>query len=1189
MPRYIRTVHENARCEISQASKPSRETDLDALKSALEERAQELCRDLFGTPASKARHEWRWGRKGSLKLRLRGKGAPSIYDFSAGRGGSLLDAIMLANDLHRLADAIAWAKTWLGLPATERRKTEPRRNDAFDLEAESERHARAIWDASKPITGTAAEIYLRSRAIKPERWPTSVRWNAAARCVVFASIAPDGRHTAIQRVFLHPDGKPVIDADDKGNRTKRKRSRGPRYGGAVRFAGYSRPDVLILAEGPETALSIWHSTGIECWASIGPVHTVDLDPVPKDRVILVALDDDARNAQVRKHTTRAIMRWRAEGRTVLTALPWPSTRRDKSDFNDALQERNAAYVRETIEAALTPKKNNVRTLTIGEARTATTTAMDEAITELLAPRDETAQPPAIAQKIATGVGKTEAALRTIIARMISGDLRNATVAVPDNELSAELLARAIEIRDELGATFEIGSWRGREAVNPEAINETMCRRPDVVRAVQRAGLDVQSFACRTREGDECPFYSSCAYQAQRRQRRRLTITNHAAIFTKKAKGIPTPDLLVLDESFWSQGLTGTDRKILTPLDELTGTIRLSHEHGQDLFGDFQARAEADAMADLEPVREKMRAILAIAPEGPLRRDHIEGLTAEVCRAAAKAEGRRLVVPRITSSMPGAEIMRRLEGAAPNAGCRRRAALLDAIATFIESEAEASGHILICRIEDGVPAFRSLGRRPLGDGWAAPTLILDATLRLELVKPWFPNVRLAAEIEAETPHMKLVQHYSRSFAKSHFRDRDATAAWSANKKAVSRLWTWCKAEIQKTEGTALVVTQKAIEEAIRADLTVPLHVDLAHHNAVSGRDGWRDVRTLISVGRTLPPVEAVEAVAMALSGEWIDPACLPTDAKGKRWYAAAAHPVADQAGNTVTLTREHHPHPLAEAARAAICEDEIIQITGRCRGVNRTETDPVVVHILADLPLLVPVAEFREWRPPSLDEAMMAEGCWTESAEDAARLWPEIVKTSMALKDDRRQRSVEFSYNTLQYENPTHLARLTYQRPGPGQRPVAAIFDRRLIEDPEQWLTDRLGPVKVVFHVDDAPIARKTRRKAAKAEVVAEIEAPPLPEAVEVPPQPDAVEISAVEVPPQPYEGGILPPDVASQVRHQLRALGWTHHKAAKAVGLSRPQFTNALTGTFGLSREAAARLAAFMNRPPDVPTQPDLI
>lgn len=1162
--------------------------DLTRLKSDLADRAEELCLDLFGAPTRKARHELRWGRKGSLTLRLRGKGAPGIYDFSAGRGGSLLDAIALAHDFHRLADSIAWAKDWLGMPATERRKVEPRRNDTPDHEAEGEHHARAIWDASRPIRSpssnieTPAETYLKSRGIDAETWPTSIRWNAAG-AIVFASIAPDGRHTAIQRVFLHPDGTPVTEDDGKGGRQKIKRSRGPRYGGAVHFKGYSRPDVLILAEGPETALSIWHATGMETWATIGPVHTVDLMPVPKDRVILVALDDDPRNAQVRQHTNRAIMRWRAEGRTVLTALPWPSTRRDKSDFNDALKTHGPAYVAETIAAALTPKQKAVSTLTIDEARAALDDAMNKAMAELLAPRDDAAQMPAIALKVGTGVGKTEAALRAVIHRMISGDLRNATVAVPDNALSTELLARAVAIRDELGGTFEIGSWRGREAVNPEALNQAMCRRPDAVSAVGRAGLDVQTFACRTRRGAECQFFKSCSYQKQRGQRRRLTITNHASLFVAKAKGIKVPDLLVIDESFLNQGLIGTDRKILTPRTELTGSIRLTHRHRRELFGNAQAMDEADAMADLEPVREKLRQILDAAPKGPLRRQHIEdvGLTAEACRTAARAEGRRLVTPRISADMTAAEIMRRLEGAAANAGCMRRAALLDAIAAFIEAGSKASGHVLIDRTEDETPAFRSLGRRPLGNGWSAPTLILSATLRPELVEPWFPNVRVAAEIEAETPNMKVVQHYSRSFAKSHFKNRDAAGSWSADRKAVSRLWTWCRAEIQKTDGSALVVVQKAVEEAILIDHKVPPHIDLAHHNAVAGKDVWRTVSTLISVGRTLPAPDAVEAVAMALSGEWIDPAMLPTetDAKGKprRWYAAAAHPVADRSGNTVTLTREHHPHPLAEAARAAICEDELVQIIGRARGVNRTVAAPVVVHILADLPVPVPVDEFRQWDPPGLDAAMVAQGAWTESCEDAVRLWPEIVKTPMALKDDRRQRSVGFSYKTIQYENPTHLARLTYQKPGLGQRPVAAMIDRRLIPDPEQWLRDRLGPVRVTFLDAGAPIAQKARRKAAQAvsDDMPVVEPSPAPE--------------AIPAPPQPYEGGTLPEAEAIRVRRRLRELNWTQEKAAQVVGISRPQFTNVLTGTFGLSREAARRLAEFMDRPPDVPVQPDFL
>ena len=106
---------------------------LDDLKAALADRAEELCLDLFGQPTRKAAHEWRWGNHCSLMLKLRGKGAPRIYDFSAGRGGSMLDAIALAQDHHRLTDTIAWAKDWLGLAATERRKIQPRRNDAFDV------------------------------------------------------------------------------------------------------------------------------------------------------------------------------------------------------------------------------------------------------------------------------------------------------------------------------------------------------------------------------------------------------------------------------------------------------------------------------------------------------------------------------------------------------------------------------------------------------------------------------------------------------------------------------------------------------------------------------------------------------------------------------------------------------------------------------------------------------------------------------------------------------------------------------------------------------------------------------------------------------------------------------------------------------------------------------------------------
>jgi putative DNA primase/helicase len=206
--------------------------------------------------------------------------------------------------------------------------------------------------------------------------------------------------------------------------------------------------------------------------------------------------------------------------------------------------------------------------------------------------------------------------------------------------------------------------------------------------------------------------------------------------------------------------------------------------------------------------------------------------------------------------------------------------------------------------------------------------------------------------------------------------------------------------------------------------------------------------------------------------------------------------------------------------------------------------------------------------------MLAEGCWTESCEDAARWWPEIIKTPMALKDGRRQRSVEFSYKIIQYENPTHLARLTYQKPGAGQRPVEAIFDLRLIPDPVAWLTERLGPVKVtVMGAEATP--RKARRKAAKA-------APDTVQAESPPP------VEAVPAPPEAYSGGALPMELVAAAKARMRAINARHEDAARLIGISRQQWTNALNGRFGLSTAAATRFLTWLATPPAGEIQHDL-
>ena len=118
--------------------------------------------------------------------------------------------------------------------------------------------------------------------------------------MLLAKHLPDGSEiTQVQEIHLDAAGSVAL-VPGKGGKPARKKklTRGPGLQGAVRFAGDTR--ALCLAEGPETALSIWHAAGIETWCALGQVGTISLEHVPADRVIVVCRDDDARNAPARK-------------------------------------------------------------------------------------------------------------------------------------------------------------------------------------------------------------------------------------------------------------------------------------------------------------------------------------------------------------------------------------------------------------------------------------------------------------------------------------------------------------------------------------------------------------------------------------------------------------------------------------------------------------------------------------------------------------------------------------------------------------------------------------------------------------------------------------------------------------------------------------------------------------------------
>ena len=136
--------------------------------------------------------------------------------------------------------------------------------------------------------------------------------------------APDDAALGVWRIFLRPDGSAKADVPSP------KLGLGPVSGGAVRFG---RPgEVLILAEGIETAGSVAQAARLPTWAclSTSGLRAVTLPPLPAGATIIVAADaDEAGIAAAEALAARA----EAEGRIAEVIRP----RHHGADFNDQLQ------------------------------------------------------------------------------------------------------------------------------------------------------------------------------------------------------------------------------------------------------------------------------------------------------------------------------------------------------------------------------------------------------------------------------------------------------------------------------------------------------------------------------------------------------------------------------------------------------------------------------------------------------------------------------------------------------------------------------------------------------------------------------------------------------------------------------------------------------------------------------------
>ena len=234
------------------------------------------CGDVMGTP----------GR--SLYVRLSGDRAGKFCDASTGEHGDLLDLIALNRGLGFRA-ALDEARGFLSLPVP------PVRQVAPPVPTNSSEAARRLFAASKPIRGTPAEGYLRSRGLDLPSDVSALRFHP--RCfhrgpagretwpaLIAAVTDLDSTITGVQRTWLDPGG-------GKAPLEQPRRAMGRLAGNAVRFGNTC--DVLTAAEGIETALALKTvMPAMPVAAALSAAHLAALVFPPTLRRLYVARDND---------------------------------------------------------------------------------------------------------------------------------------------------------------------------------------------------------------------------------------------------------------------------------------------------------------------------------------------------------------------------------------------------------------------------------------------------------------------------------------------------------------------------------------------------------------------------------------------------------------------------------------------------------------------------------------------------------------------------------------------------------------------------------------------------------------------------------------------------------------------------------------------------------------------------------
>ncbi len=369
-------ISEKSRTDLKPVKPAEPRLDAQRISHWLTDQAEVVVERLLGEPKSKTGGQYRYGSKqGSLMVTMSGEKRGLWYDFQTDEGGHLLNLIALKKDLDIQRDfqaVLREALTLLGaspadisvqetaLTVSPQKPIKPPTAALSVPTAEQQRslrYARRLARESRPVAGTLAERYLRDhRGITLEKFPGSVRFHPGiysrqneAMHPALLVVAKDSAHQvqAVQAIFLDKETAQKADVPVK------KQTWGQPSKGSVALesvkSGRPSPGVTYLAEGPETALSIYTAlNGADVRITLGKSNFKNIDPAKTSPHIVLCLDNDGQNPQSDRLIHFAASQLQAQGKTVWIAQP----KIEGQDYNDVLKQQGQTAVKAELQQAI---------------------------------------------------------------------------------------------------------------------------------------------------------------------------------------------------------------------------------------------------------------------------------------------------------------------------------------------------------------------------------------------------------------------------------------------------------------------------------------------------------------------------------------------------------------------------------------------------------------------------------------------------------------------------------------------------------------------------------------------------------------------------------------------------------------------------------------------------------------------